>query len=348
MRSFLLRLALLILPLLMAGFASSAHATPEVKIQPDPHPFRECYGFPDNAMEIFVVGGERESMTRQPFCTTRAPKVKIVADKKGRNYVLLDYARRDESSVDDVLGIFRLDGKRLTKIFETRLSCATRIPERARYAFKVESVKTSGLELTFNGSDGASTDSKLSNDDSYCDQPRTMWIDPDPTTAAIKPETFNADPAVNVVPVETLPGFPTPYPCSFQGDLMALKGTEIGGRSVAWMFCSAYGVAKATGFTDNLQRQFVLLEYREGHGTGPAVTQYLAIYRLVPAGPSELLRVTLAGGNPFEDPFEYAFAYAYSAKSLSTGGLELILGKRDGNHECCASSTENRTIWIDP
>jgi hypothetical protein len=85
-----------------------------------------------------------------------------------------------------------------------------------------------------------------------------------------------------------------PNGCGFWGDGETLSITDNGGEILQKRYCSAYGKSKATIVTDARARNYVLLEFSEGHGTN-AWIDYLTIYELTD-GLTERRRVVLSEG----------------------------------------------------
>jgi hypothetical protein len=303
------------------------------------------------AVALVITGQEQDRGSVPRLCVAAGkPSVQLLSDKKGRVYVLLDYAKPSEGSIIDVLEVYRLDGGALFEVFETRLSCSTEKARRGRYVYAAESSRTSGLELKLNAaSEVPSAGLDSAHDYPRCDESVAFWIDPLPLSAPLSriERTMADDWDVRVIHAGVLGGSGTgTTSCGFPDDAAVLVTTDFDDRPIAWTFCSSYGEAKARNFTDESGRRYVLLEYVEGRGTWPAAEHRLVVYCVSRRGLVELLRTRLNWPTGFSSEFTYAYSFG---RTLSNG-LEIgLIGKTDSDtNTCCVPEEKQRSIWINP
>ncbi|TAK97937.1 MAG: hypothetical protein EPO08_20420 [Rhodospirillaceae bacterium] len=184
-----MRLSLTSILLLSLVLCSRAHAAPEVKLE-SPLNLGDkdkewCNGSsPEDSMILTVTDGSNPPIVRKVCASYGGGKAKTFADKKGRNYILMEYGTgRGTNAMDDHLKIYRLDQGNLFEVVDILLSWQTAPMERFVYDYSVQSNVTSGLEVTLREHPPVHfpdyIDPALGK--KCCipsDRTRTIWIDP--------------------------------------------------------------------------------------------------------------------------------------------------------------------------
>jgi hypothetical protein len=136
-----------------------AHASPEAVIKPRWHPNeplvpnRMGCDFVDDAMSLFVTDGGKE-LAQRDFCSSYGrATAKVAADRRGRNYVLLEYSEgRGTNASTTFLAVYRL-APELLEVMRIPISWATGPTQRFVYQYDIEADQSGGLRIALRGND---------------------------------------------------------------------------------------------------------------------------------------------------------------------------------------------------
>jgi len=143
-----------------------------------------CNSSPEDSMVLTIIDGQKPPITLRVCSSYGDAKAKAFTDKKGRNYVLLEYGEnRGTNARNDYLRVYRLDNDHLFKIMDIQLSWWTAPLNRFFYHYDVTTGHTAGLEINLRETGYKSGPDVPEAPDPECcipsERTRTIWIDPE-------------------------------------------------------------------------------------------------------------------------------------------------------------------------
>jgi hypothetical protein len=144
-----------------------------------------CNASPEDSMIMTVTNGAEPPVIQKVCSSYGSAKGFGFTDKKGRNYVLLEYGvGRGTNERDDYLRVYQLEKNNLFKIMDIQLSWKTHPDDRFRYTYEVTGGTTQGLQINLREVQSTAGPDVIEPPiDEECCIPsartRSIWIDPE-------------------------------------------------------------------------------------------------------------------------------------------------------------------------